>query len=274
APAATRRAQGVCPSLAGFCCRQGYANDLPVVPGIHAAVGKRRVRPHDLPAEGGAGWLKQVGPANLFVAFGAQLGDDQIALLRRQEEAIPVLDQENIRRTYLLAAVGFQRTPQALAGVGLDADELAVAGRAVNMTVFHKGRAEDAVEAVLLRITLPGDLGAGLFAAESQHERAAERRGKEQIVSDFPRRRDRHRHVRGKRHGPVDLAALRIQAVHRLPVPDDELPFACRFVDHGRAVTEVLGVECPPQLFTTVLVERYDRAAFAAHHANELLAVE
>src|SRR5262249_33101051 len=69
--------------------RQRHADQLLVVPQVHAAVGKGRVGPEDVPLEPGTGALaarvEQVGPAQLLVAFRAQPGDDQVALLVGEE---------------------------------------------------------------------------------------------------------------------------------------------------------------------------------------------
>src|SRR2546423_1399579 len=53
---------------------QRHADQLLVIAGEHALVGKCRVRPDDAAAEGGAGRLEQVRAAGLLVTLGTELG--------------------------------------------------------------------------------------------------------------------------------------------------------------------------------------------------------
>src|SRR5438045_1937958 len=100
------------------------------------------MRPDDRPAKGGAGRLEQVRPANLLVTLGAQLGDDQVAQFIENEEAVAVLDQERIGRADLLPLVRLEALPDALAGIGLHADNLAFGARAVDVAILKEGGAE------------------------------------------------------------------------------------------------------------------------------------
>src|SRR5207249_4376702 len=64
------------------------------------------------------------------------------------------------------------------------------------------------------------------------------------------------------------------EAVDRFGVPDDELARAAGLVDHGGTVARLAGAQRPPDLLAGVLVEGDGGRALAAHHAEELLAVE
>src|SRR5260370_42308085 len=105
-----------------------------------------------------------MSPADFFIALGSQPRDNQIPLLREQEEAIAVLGDEDIRAAnHFLGAVRFEGRPLAFAGGRLDAAQFTVARTAVYIAVLEERRGEDAVKADLA-VALPGDGGAGFFA--------------------------------------------------------------------------------------------------------------
>src|SRR5205807_3601480 len=56
-------------------------------------------------------------------------------------------------------------------------------------------------------------------------------------------------------------------------MPDNELPALADLVNHGRAVTGLTRLQCPPQFLAGVLVESSNQAILAAHEANELITV-
>src|SRR6185295_17630319 len=57
-------------------------------------------------------------------------------------------------------------------------------------------------------------------------------------------------------------------------MPEDELPLAAGFVNHGRTIARLLRAEGTPEFLAGVLVEGYGHRALAADEANELVAVE
>src|SRR5688572_2644465 len=73
---------------------------------------------------------------------------------------------------------------------------------------------------------------------------------------------------------PIDLSGLWIEAVYCFAVPDDELPFAARFVNGRRTITEILGREGSPNLLAAVLIKRNGGAVVPTDHADKLLAVD
>ena len=76
--------------------REGNADNLLVVPHEGAAVGESRVRPDDFALEGVTCRLQNVRPAQLLISPRCQPGDDKVPLLIGQEEAVPILDDEDI----------------------------------------------------------------------------------------------------------------------------------------------------------------------------------
>src|SRR5438445_11910179 len=85
--------------------------------------------PDHVAAEGSAGRLQHFPTAYLLVALRRQLGDDQLALLVEQEEAVAVLDDE-VGAGVDGARLGFTgdgqpRLPKPLTGGDLDRAELA-----------------------------------------------------------------------------------------------------------------------------------------------------
>src|SRR5438132_4881700 len=96
----------------------------------------------------------------------------------------------------------------------------------------------------------------------------------EQPVPELAWRRDGHAHERRILLRPEDLAGLGVEAVDRFAVPDDELARAAGLADHGGTVARFAGAQRPPDLLARVLVEGNDGRAFAAHHADKLLAVK
>src|SRR5438105_10453139 len=102
-----------------------------------------------------------MGAAYLLVALGTEAGDDQIAFLGGEEEAVAILREKNIRGSNVLTAVRRRRGSDAFSSGRLDAAKLAVARRAVDVSSLHERRGEDAVE-TRLAVAFPRDRGAGL----------------------------------------------------------------------------------------------------------------
>ncbi len=129
--------------------RQGGADDFFVVAHEDALAGEGGVGPDDGAAGVGGGGFEEMGAADLLVAFGGELGDDEVALLIGEEEAVGVFDDEGIGPADERAAGGGSHGfPEALAGFELEAAELAVAADAVDVAVLNEGGADKAVEGV------------------------------------------------------------------------------------------------------------------------------
>ena len=72
--------------------RQRHADQLLVVPSVDALVGEGWVAPDHVPAKGDAGRFQQLAAADLVVPLGTESGDEEMARLAHQEEAIAMLD--------------------------------------------------------------------------------------------------------------------------------------------------------------------------------------
>src|SRR5262249_36091842 len=117
--------------------RQGDADDLLVVADEGALTRVGRVRPHHrappaepAPARELARRLDDVGAADLLVALGAELRNNQVALLVEQEPPVPLRRQEGIAPAHLPLLFGPGRgevLPDPLAGRQLQAAQLTVA---------------------------------------------------------------------------------------------------------------------------------------------------
>src|SRR5947208_1648500 len=99
---------------------------------------------------------------DLLVAFGIEPGDDEIALLVKEEKAAAILDDKSIGPADGFAGgSGLEGLPDPLAGVRFEAAQLAIAAHTVDVSVLEKGRAHDRVEVF-------GVLLAGLFRAPNR----------------------------------------------------------------------------------------------------------
>ena len=67
--------------------RQIHRDAFLVVADVHPLVGERRRAPDDGAAEGVAGRLEDVGPAEFLVAFRREVGDDEVAVLGEQPDS-------------------------------------------------------------------------------------------------------------------------------------------------------------------------------------------
>ena len=74
-------------------------------------------------------------------------------------------------------------------------------------------------------------------------------------------------------HVPVTLAGLRVERLHGVSVPDDQLPPAAQRVDDRRAIARLPTGQCPPQFLARTFVKRDARGAPAAHHADQPVAI-
>src|ERR1041384_6852506 len=92
--------------------------------------------------------------ADFFVTFGTELRDNEIAFFVGQKEAITIFDDERRGPAHFFATGRFKTFPDAFAGVGVEAAELAVAAHAVNVAAIEERRAHDAVQTVGVPFTL------------------------------------------------------------------------------------------------------------------------
>src|SRR5262245_40815108 len=170
------------------------------------------MRPDDIAPRRLVGRLQYLRAANLVVALWRQTRDDEVALLVKNEIAILVRDQERVRPASLLAAGSLERFPQAFAGRGFQAAQLAVAAHAIDVAVLHDGSAHEAMQAVgqlaglAATFAFPEDLSARLLGVEFQHHRAVVERGDEQQIVVDARRRNREPHADAEWLRPVNLA--------------------------------------------------------------------
>src|ERR1051325_1538807 len=124
------------PSRAGSACRisltqprrpggpalrplgQRCADDLLVVADKDAFVREGGMAPDDRAAKTVAGRVQQMGAADLFIGFGAELRDDEVSGFAENEVAIAVLHQERRARAKGPLASGrrFESFPQPVAG--------------------------------------------------------------------------------------------------------------------------------------------------------------
>src|SRR5438270_8799513 len=115
------------------------------------AIGVGRLRPIDgryLAAVAGiAGRLDELGAADFLVTLGTQSGDDQLAVIVIDKEAIAVPHDERGGPAGLLAG-DRQRLPNALARGRAEAAELAVAADSVNVVAIEDGGRDQRMKAV------------------------------------------------------------------------------------------------------------------------------
>src|SRR5207248_2743654 len=107
-------------------------DDLLVVAGEHRAAGEGGVGPDDLPAAGLLRRLEDAGAVDLLVPLRRQPGDDQVALVVEEEEAVALPHQERGRQEGLLPRRrGPEVLPHLLSGVGLETAQLPAPADAV-----------------------------------------------------------------------------------------------------------------------------------------------
>src|SRR5690349_24648635 len=113
--------------------RQRDADDLLVVAGVDGFVREGGMRPDDGPAGIAVDRIDQVRAAEFLVFLGRELRDDEVALLAEDEAAVAVFDHEGVAPALGLAAGRHEGFPEALARLQLQAAELAIAARAVEV---------------------------------------------------------------------------------------------------------------------------------------------
>ena len=132
--------------------------------------------------------------------------------------------------------------------------------------VMHAARAPPCVAA-------PGDLGglavrrhldAGGDAVETHDEQPVARR---YWLADG------HAEGWSQWHAPVHLAGLWVQRLHRVAMPNDQLPKTAEGVDDRRAIPRLPPRERAPQFLARAFVERHTRGACAAHHTDQTVAI-
>src|SRR6185503_13273711 len=110
------------------------------------------------------------------------------------ETVIPLLHHERMSPTFGFAAGWREGFPEPLAGIELQAAELTVAARAVDVAVLDERCGHDAVQAV--RVLLTGLLALPdkrrLVGIDAQQQRTVVERGEKKQVADFARTGNRH----------------------------------------------------------------------------------
>src|SRR5262249_17579238 len=113
--------------------------------------------------------------ADLLVTLRTHLRDNQITQIVEEEEAVPLLHDEDVRRPDLFPVpVRLQRLPKVLARRSVDAPQFPVAGGPIDAVALREGGAEDAVEAGRLAAA-PGDRRARAVLGEAEQCRMPER---------------------------------------------------------------------------------------------------
>ena len=219
-----------------------------------------------------------MGAAEFVITLRREARDEQVALLIEDEIAVGVFHEEGVAPADFLAAGRGECFPDALAGVGFEAAELAVTAHTVNVAAFEKRRGHDAVQRVGVALAAflraPDHGGGGFLPVEFQHHRAVVERGDEQLITDMARRGHAQAGTRDKFFAPINFARFRIERVDRFRMPDDELPFSAGLDDRRRTIARLLRRECAPEFLAGVLVERHRHGAVAADEADELVAVD
>ena len=226
---------------------------------------------------GGGG--DQLGAADLVVALGAEARDDQLAAVVVDQHAVAVAHHVAGRPAAPLdrRLLGL---PEALAGGGVHAAELAVAADAVDVPAVDDRRGQDRVQAIGADLAVarpfPLDARVGPVLVEGQHHRAVVERGEEELRAHLHRHRHGHRPAHDVRLPPIDLAGDRVERGHLLRVPDDELPCAARLDDNRLGHPEILlARQGAPELLAGQLVEgHHPRVGGAADEADEPVAVD
>src|SRR5262249_50386199 len=134
------------------------ADDLLIIPRVHAAIRERGVRPYHGAAGVAVCRFQDVGAVDLVVALRCEPRDDQVAFLVEDEPAPAgltlrairgnVRDEERVAPAHFLAAGGGEGLPQPLTGVRFQAAKLAVTPDAVDVAVQDDRRGHEAVETV------------------------------------------------------------------------------------------------------------------------------
>src|SRR5206468_498573 len=113
---------------------------------IHMPIREGRMRPNNVAAGGGAGRCEQVRAADLFVAFGTEFGDDQIAFFIGQKEPVSIFYDEGIGPADRLAIRrGLKRFPNAFTSLSFQAAKLSVTADSIDVAIFEEGSAKDGV---------------------------------------------------------------------------------------------------------------------------------
>ena len=247
------------------------------------AVGVGRVDPVDEPqlaaVAGRRGGRDELRPADFVVARRTQAGDDEFSAVVVDQHAAAVAHHVAGRPP---APLDRRRLglPEALAGRGVQAAELAVAADAVDVAAVDDRRGQHRVQAVgadlAVAASLPRDARAGPVLVEGQHHGAVVERREEEPRAHLHGNRHGHRPADDVRLPPVRLAGDRIERRHLLRVPDDELPRAARFDDDRLGDPEVLVArQGAPDLFAGELVEgHHPRVGLSADEADEPFAVD
>src|SRR5262249_3274808 len=137
---------------------------------------------------------------------------------------------------------GLERFPDAFAGVGLEAAQLAVAAHAVDVAVLDDRGRHDGVQAVglvgklALAFAAPKYGFRRLVRVELEHDRAVVEAAHQQLIAGLSWVGDRHAGLDRERLGPILATGFGVERMDGLRIPDNELPLAAGFDDGRRAV--------------------------------------
>ena len=132
---------------------------------------------HHVAATITVGGFEQMRPAEFLVTTRAEPGDNEVALFIRQKEHLAVLDKEGVGPAHWLAVGGGGKGfPEALARIGLETAQLAVAAHTVDVSVLQERGGDDRVQAIgfLLAAAFapPEHFGRGFGRVEPHHQRS------------------------------------------------------------------------------------------------------
>ena len=212
------------PARRAVLFRQAVAADFVVVSEVHATIGEGGVRPDEGALAHAMGRLNELRAADLLVTFGAEPGNDQLAKIVREKISVTVPDGKHIGPTRRSFAGGrCEGAPDAFSIGQTRADEVAAIAAGVEMAVGQKRGVMHATSAPPC-VAAPGDLGGLAVRRHLDAGRDAVEAHDEQPVARRHRVADGHAEGGPQRHAPIHLAGLRVQRLHRVAVPDDQLP--------------------------------------------------
>src|SRR5262249_26970163 len=119
----------------------------------------------------------------------------------------------------------------------------------------------------------PHDFSVRPVRGELQQDRLTAIAPSEQEFSELPRGPDGHGIYGCQGNGPIGLPGLRIEAVDRFTMPNDELFLAAGLDQGWWTVTGFPGRQRAPEFLAVLLVESDRNGSFAANHANQFAAV-
>src|SRR5260370_2391378 len=123
----------------------GNTNDFLVVAREQASLGESGMGPNDLPAAGLVVGLQNVRAIDFLVAFGIEVGQDQVALVVANHGLRALRDEKGVGAIRLLPARRAVAFPKHLTGLGLKSAKPAVGADAIEPTARKQRREQPEV---------------------------------------------------------------------------------------------------------------------------------